>query len=113
MDSSASQWDVIKQKLLDMKNELLNDQQMGEASSKPVELDQSGMGRLSRMDAMQTQAMALEAQSRRKLNLQKIDSALLRIEKKTYGLCVRCKQEIGQARLEFDPAVLLCIKCAK
>ncbi|MCD4813217.1 TraR/DksA family transcriptional regulator [bacterium] len=107
------QWTEMKSRLLVMKKEIIAMEKIGEDAAKPVELDQCGMGRLSRMDAMQTQAMALEAQSRRKLNLQRIDSALVRIEKGNYGLCVRCKQEISAARLDFDPAVLICIKCAK
>ncbi|WP_420564029.1 TraR/DksA family transcriptional regulator [Thalassobaculum sp.] len=78
-----------------------------------VELDQSRVGRLSRMDALQDQAMALETDRRRTLELQRIESALTRLEAGDYGLCVRCGEEIALERLTFDPAVTLCIDCAE
>jgi RNA polymerase-binding transcription factor len=78
----------------------------------PVELDQSRIGRLSRMDALQGQAMAQDAERRRKIELQKIDAALERIEAGEYGSCVNCGEEIPKARLDFDPAVASCVDCA-
>jgi DnaK suppressor protein len=77
-----------------------------------VELDQTRVGRLSRMDAIQGQAMALETDRRRALELQRIDSALRRLEAGDYGVCVRCGEEIAAARLAFDPAATICIDCA-
>ena len=52
-----------------------------------VELDQATQGRLSRMDAMQVQAMALETKRRRELGILKIKSALKRIEEDEFGWC--------------------------
>ena len=46
---------------------------------KPVELDQTSVGRLSRMDAMQVQAMAQETERRRHLDLQRVQAALERL----------------------------------
>ena len=77
-----------------------------------VELDQTKVGRLSRMDAIQGQAMALETDRRRALELQRIDSALKRLDAGEYGLCVRCGEEIPARRLGFDPAATVCIDCA-
>lgn len=37
-------------------------------------------------------------------------SALLRIEKKTYGKCEVCNKKIEEARLEADPAATTCVK---
>lgn len=113
MNTSAQDWSERKSKLLAMREELVKLAQIGNEAARPVELDQSGMGRISRMDAMQVQAMAQDAKTRRELNVQRIDNALLRIEKGTYGLCVRCKKEISSQRLDFDPAILTCIECAK
>ena len=79
----------------------------------PVELDQSRVGRLSRMDALQSQAMAQDAERRRKIELQKIDAALERIAAGDYGYCISCGEEIPKARLDFDPAVASCVDCAK
>ncbi|HJM92069.1 MAG: TraR/DksA C4-type zinc finger protein [Alphaproteobacteria bacterium] len=79
---------------------------------KPVELDQSKVGRLSRMDAMQDQAMAQEAERRRAGELQRIDAALARLKSGDYGYCVSCDEDIAPARLKLDPAVATCINCA-
>lgn len=81
-------------------------------SRKPVELDQSKVGRLSRMDAMQDQAMAQEAERRRAAELQRIDAALGRLKSGDYGYCVNCDEDIAPARLKLDPAVATCINCA-
>ena len=80
---------------------------------KAVELDQTSVGRLSRMDAMQGQAMALAQQRRRDLELQRISSALQRLKAGEYGDCLRCGEAIASRRLAFDPAATLCIDCAE
>ena len=80
---------------------------------KPVELDQSSVGRLSRMDAMQVQAMAQETERRRNVDLKKVQTALERLARGDYGFCLRCDEEIPIKRLEFDPAVTTCVDCAQ
>lgn len=75
------------------------------------EIDQGAMGRLSRMDAMQVQAMDAETERRRATELHRIDDALARIENKEYGWCVTCGEEIAPKRLENDPAVAQCVDC--
>ncbi len=77
-----------------------------------VALDQSRVGRLSRMDALQSQAMAMETQRRRVIQVQRIDSALQRLASGEYGLCVSCGEAIAPGRLEHDPAVPVCLACA-
>ena len=79
---------------------------------KPVELDQTRVGRLSRMDALQSQAMAKETERRRQQELERIDAALARLEDGTYGDCVECGEPIAEKRLAFDPSAVLCIDCA-
>jgi DnaK suppressor protein len=78
----------------------------------PVELDQQTVGRLSRMDALQVQAMALETSRRRANELRRIEAALARMDEGEYGYCLECGEEIAMRRLEFDPAAPLCIGCA-
>lgn len=77
-----------------------------------VELDQTRVGRLSRMDALQNQAMALEAERRRRLELQRIDASLKRLEAGDYGYCVACGERIPVRRLELDPTLPTCVACA-
>lgn len=77
-----------------------------------VELDQTKMGRVSRMDALQGQQMAMEAERRRKRQLVAAENALQRIEEGEYGDCFECGEPINPKRLAFDPTVTLCIQCA-
>jgi DnaK suppressor protein len=78
-----------------------------------VDLDQQSVGRLSRMGAMQQQAMAQAAARNRKSELARIAAALARIDTGTYGDCLSCGEEIAEARLDADPAATLCIACAR
>ena len=68
----------FKQKLLDLRDELRIVEKSGDEAASTVELDQSKVGRLSRMDALQSQALAKEAQQRRTIQKQRIESALAR-----------------------------------
>ncbi|MFZ1814710.1 MAG: TraR/DksA C4-type zinc finger protein [Rhizobiaceae bacterium] len=77
-----------------------------------VELDQQSVGRLSRMDAMQAQAMAQAQERRRQNELARIELALRRIDAGDYGYCTQCDDEIAPGRLEIDPMAERCIKCA-
>lgn len=83
-----------------------------EADRAPVELDQTSVGRLSRMDAMQQQAMATASRRRRMARLTMIDAALARMAEDEYGWCLDCGEAIAEARLDLDPATPLCIECA-
>ncbi len=78
----------------------------------PVELDQTRVGRLSRMDALQGQAMAQEQQRRREAEILRIGAALKRIDDGDYGWCLKCGDAVARARLESDPAAPLCVDCA-
>ncbi|MBI1216796.1 MAG: TraR/DksA family transcriptional regulator [Alphaproteobacteria bacterium] len=82
------------------------------SSTRPVELDQTMVGRVSRIDAIQQQEMALASERRRHAELQKIEAALARIESGDYGYCAACDEEIAEKRLELDPTAMACIKCA-
>lgn len=91
-------------------NELI---ETGDNAAQQVELDQTRVGRLSRMDAMQAQAMSVEAKRRREIELSRIKSALKRIEDDSYGECLQCFEMISIARLEHNPSAPLCIQCAE
>jgi DnaK suppressor protein len=64
-------------------------------ASDPVEVDQARVGRLSRMDALQSQAMAAEVECRREVGVARIEGALARIERGDYGDCVSCGEPIS------------------
>ncbi len=82
------------------------------SSSEVVELDQTRTGRLSRMDALQLQAMAKAGQARSQQELRRIEAALRRLEGGAYGDCLDCGEPIAPARLEANPTVTLCVACA-
>lgn len=82
------------------------------ADRAPVELDQQSVGRLSRMDAMQKQAMAEETARRRAGQIVRLRRALARIEEGEFGYCLDCGEPIAAARLDIDPAYEKCVDCA-
>lgn len=77
-----------------------------------VMLDQQSVGRLSRMDALQRQAMAEATQRRREGRRRRIAAALQRIADGEFGYCRDCGEDIARARLETDPALPSCVSCA-
>lgn len=85
----------------------------GQAGQKTVELDQQAVGRLSRMDALQNQAMAQAQARRRAVERQKIQAALKRIDEGEYGYCTECGEDIAPARLDIDPAIAICAACMR
>lgn len=79
---------------------------------RPVELDQTSVGRLSRMDAMQGQALAVATERRRHEEVRRVEAAIKRIDEGEFGFCISCGGEIAAKRLSADPTVATCISCA-
>ncbi len=105
--------DDFKARLLARREEVKELAEIAHEDTRPVELDQSRVGRLSRMDALQVQAMAVETERRRQAELARIDRALAFIEKGEYGYCQSCGTAIPERRLALDLATMVCIDCAK
>jgi DnaK suppressor protein len=103
---------AIKAALEQEQTELSSISAAGADERRPVELDQQSVGRLSRMDAMQVQAMAHATESRRQVRAQRIKAALARIAADEYGYCVECGEEIPAARLDIDPTTPRCVDCS-
>jgi DnaK suppressor protein len=112
--SSRSDLDLkaIKAALEAEQAELADISAAGAEERRPVELDQQSVGRLSRMDALQVQAMAHATESRRQVRAQRIKAALARLAAGEYGYCVECGDEIPTARLEIDPTTPRCVDCS-
>ena len=77
-----------------------------------VALDPSSIGRLSRIDALQQQAMAQGLMARLQMEKRRLEAALDRFDAGTYGVCCACHDAIESARLLSDPAVVFCQACA-
>jgi len=103
---------TARERLLALKAELLDLSQSAHEDRKPVELDQQSVGRLSRQDSLQVQAMAKAAEARRAQEIRRIDAALQRVEDDEYGWCAECGEAIEDKRLELDPAAPRCAACA-
>jgi DnaK suppressor protein len=95
-----------------LKLDVLQTSALASNAAQPVELDQNRVGRLSRIDAMQGQAMAQANVERQEMLLTEIERALTEIESGEYGRCVACDEFIAVARLEADPVTQRCIVCA-
>ncbi|MDX1634120.1 MAG: TraR/DksA family transcriptional regulator [Marinobacter sp.] len=103
----------FRQRLLERRDDLLSTREVRDETSATVQLDQQSVGRLSRMDALQSQALAQAGKERAEHQLRLIDAALLRIEREEYGECLECGEPINPKRLEIDPTNLYCIDCAR
>lgn len=102
----------FKQQLLELQQSLLEDLSDSTHATDTVPLDQQSVGRLSRMDAMQMQQMALETQRRNQSQLQAVARALKQIESGDFGYCTQCGELINPNRLAINPTVTRCIDCA-
>jgi len=81
------------------------------AGAEAVELDQSRQGRLSRMDALQQQAMAVAKRETYRMQLRQVLAALRRMDEDDYGYCEQCDEPIPLARLQIRPEASLCLAC--
>jgi DnaK suppressor protein len=104
---------AAKKLLIARQKEVVQLEETAEALQTSVELDQSRIGRLSRMDAIQAHEMEEETVRRRDAELLRIAAALKRIEDDEYGYCVTCGEDISPKRLDADPSVPTCIDCAQ
>ncbi len=92
--------------------ELEQSSEAGKKAQAVVHLDQQAVGRLSRMDALQNQAMAKAQQSNRNREMSRLKAALARIEDGEFGFCEDCGDEIPIGRLNLDYAASKCVSCA-
>ena len=107
---SADQLSELKQALLELTAELEQLLAATREGTRPVDLDQP-IGRLTRMDAIQQQKMATANRHAFDLRLRQVRQALHTIPGGTYGLCRRCEDPIGYARLEARPESPYCLDC--
>ncbi len=79
--------------------------------TKPIE-PSSSLGRLTRMEAISEKGINEYVLSQNKHDLQKLHNALDRIEKGTYGTCLKCGKEIPIGRLRLVPEAVVCVSCS-
>jgi DnaK suppressor protein len=81
------------------------------AANESVVVD-NAIGRLTRMEAIQSQAMEQAVRRRQEQRLQRVRRALARIEEGRFGTCTRCGSDIPPGRLEVMPESGLCVGCS-
>ncbi|MEQ8370349.1 MAG: TraR/DksA C4-type zinc finger protein [Alphaproteobacteria bacterium] len=101
-----------RKRLAALRDELDAADARGRDEARPVALDQAAVGRLSRMDAMQVQQMALAEQQRRDVMRRRIAAAEKRLDDGEFGYCAGCGEDIAPGRLAADPTTPQCIDCA-
>ncbi|MEX0964715.1 MAG: TraR/DksA family transcriptional regulator [Pseudohongiellaceae bacterium] len=108
---STNQLQDLRALLLTRKTKL--EQQLEDAVSATgvVTLDQTTVGRVSRIDAMQQQSMAVSTRSKAQTSLRKVLAALKRIDVNDYGYCSQCDELIEHKRLCVQPEASHCLKC--
>ena len=104
--------DYVRCQLTALKHDLETLKNASKGDLRPIELDQQSIGRLSRMDSLQMQAMDRARDTRRTIDLKRIDAALTRLDEGEYGYCVACGEGIAIKRLKLDPATPRCASCA-
>ena len=108
----ATDLEKARERLAAKREELEELSRISQEARATVELDQQSVGRLSRMDAMQQQAMAEAQERNRKRDLIRIEQAERRIREGEYGYCSECGEEIADGRLAIDPMAEKCVNCA-
>ncbi|MGF1476392.1 MAG: TraR/DksA family transcriptional regulator [Geminicoccaceae bacterium] len=111
-DDQQLDQEMYRKRLQALRHEIGEMLDQTQADVTPVALDQTQQGRLSRIDAIQRQEMAKEMRRRRAMELERVNSALKRLDEDEFGYCVACGNPIPAKRLELDPTVPLCIACA-
>ncbi|MDZ7690087.1 MAG: TraR/DksA C4-type zinc finger protein [Balneolaceae bacterium] len=98
---------IIFEKIEETKEEI----EQLEELTKPIEPD-NAYGRLSRMDAINNKTINDKALREQKNRLQKLERSLEKLEKGSYGKCVKCGNGIPVGRLKFMPWTAKCVNCA-
>lgn len=101
--------DAVQQRLEDLAVLLGSESNDGSA----IELDQTRVGRLARMEAMQHHAIAQVQHERAKAQRLALERLLSRVNDDDFGECYYCGEDIGVGRMLVRPESMKCITCAE
>ena len=108
---TQDQIDELRDELDRQLERLEGSMRVTDEAMEPVELDQTAVGRLSRVDSLQNQGLTRNLQERERVKLAHIQGALRRMEEGTYGLCVECGTPLPFGRLYVVPEAPACSSC--
>ena len=77
----------------------------------PMALD-NAVGRVSRMDAINNRGVLNAALKRAESKLEKLKIVKQEINKKDFGICIKCNKDIPIGRLILVPESKQCVHCA-
>ncbi len=97
---------LLESKIVELKEDIVS---LREAV-KPIAPD-SAIGRLSRMDAINSKSVNEELLRSSERRLQLLERALQRADSPQFGLCTRCGKPIPLGRLEVMPESTRCAGC--
>jgi DnaK suppressor protein len=104
--------DEIRDQLLRSLGKLERSMKANGAAARPRDLEQDTVGRLSRVEALQSQGLTKTLAAREQAQLEQIVAALRRLEEGTYGACNGCGAPIPMERLMIYPETVACSACA-
>ncbi len=81
-----------------------------EVSTKPIPPD-NAIGRLTRMEAINSKSINEEALRKAQTTLSKLERALSKVDNPEFGVCEECEEPIPFARLKVMPEAILCVQC--
>lgn len=82
-----------------------------EGMTQPISPENS-IGRVSRMDAIQSKGISEASLRNKKEKLSKLKISLSKIDTPDFGICSRCDRPIQPARLMYMPESSRCLHCA-
>ncbi len=109
---TPEQLSEIQETLESALRKLLKSMGMTEQAMETVVLDQTAVGRLSRIDSLQNQAMAKGLHEREQARLGQIQTALARLAAGQYGICLECDNPLEFGRLMVFPEAPTCPACS-
>ncbi|NVK12508.1 MAG: TraR/DksA family transcriptional regulator [Gammaproteobacteria bacterium] len=101
----------IRERLVTKLSELDRALELTSNHAQTVVLDQTAVGRVSRVEAMQDQQLGLAHQRQIAVDILLVKKALRKLETGEYGLCERCDDDIPTARLKLVPECECCVEC--
>lgn len=113
MGLTEQQLDAIREDLLAIARRLERSLKLSADAARPVQLDQTAVGRLSRMDAMQNQHVTKDLEQREHARHAQVQEALRRIDEGRYAVCEGCGGHIPFERLLVFPETVRCAGCGR
>lgn len=102
----------IKEQIQRQLQELRQEIASMEERVQTVDLDQP-IGRLSRMDSLANQGIAMSSLNKARARLTRLEMALNEVDGEEFGFCRECGEEIALQRIRALPESTLCIHCAE